>query len=53
MISAKLIKPNQRSQGPIKMSRGQVPSSAFELSEPQFPYLQTEDKILSSCYSFC
>lgn len=44
MISTKLIKPNQRSQGPIRMSEGQVPASSFEPSKPQFPYLQIGDE---------
>lgn len=44
MISIKPIKSNQRSQGPIRMPSSQVLASSFELSEPQFPYLEIGDK---------
>lgn len=33
-----------RSQGPIGMSSSQVLAFSFELSEPQFPYLEIGDK---------
>lgn len=57
MISIKSIKSNQRSQGPIRMSNGQVFASSFELSEPKFPYLEIGDKntiqLLEGFVSFC